>query len=67
MILLLGVYLPLFGASLLVVLLVEWMLLRRIESVRRWLGLRPAGASSSALGEVEAAPPLQPAAVEAEA
>ena len=35
----LGVYLPLFGASLLVVLLIEKLLLSRIPRVRHWLGL----------------------------
>jgi uncharacterized iron-regulated membrane protein len=37
--LLLGIYLPLFGGSLLAVLLIEWALLRRIPGVRNWLGL----------------------------
>jgi len=36
---LLAIYLPLFGASLLCVLLVERTLLRRIPRVRTWLGL----------------------------
>lgn len=36
---LLGIYLPLFGASLLVVLLLERLLLSRIPRVRDWLGL----------------------------
>jgi uncharacterized iron-regulated membrane protein len=35
----LGVYLPLFGTSLLVVLLAERLVLRRIPRARRWLGL----------------------------
>ena len=35
----LGVYLPLFGSSLLVVLATERTLLRRIPGVARWLGL----------------------------
>jgi uncharacterized iron-regulated membrane protein len=39
-ILLLGVLLPLFGASLLFVLLLERLLLRQIAPVRCWLGLR---------------------------
>lgn len=39
---LLGVLLPLFGASLVAVLLVERLLLRRAPGPRRWLGLRPA-------------------------
>jgi uncharacterized iron-regulated membrane protein len=34
-----GVYLPLFGTSLIAVLLVEKLILRRIPGVRRWLGL----------------------------
>lgn len=40
---LLGVYLPLFGGSLLAVLAVERMLLSRIPGVRRWLGLAATG------------------------
>ena len=43
LIVLLGICLPLFAASLLLVLLLEWLLLRRIPSVRNWLGLVPAG------------------------
>lgn len=39
---LLGVLLPLFGLSLLAVLLVERVVLRRTPGPRRWLGLRPA-------------------------
>jgi uncharacterized iron-regulated membrane protein len=39
---LLTVLLPLFGASLLVVLLVERLMLRRLPWVSRWLGLAPA-------------------------
>ena len=39
---LLTVLLPLFGASLLVVLLVERLILRRLPGVSRWLGLAPA-------------------------
>lgn len=39
-VLLLGIALPLFGLSLLLVLALEWMLLRRIPPVARWLGLR---------------------------
>jgi hypothetical protein len=35
----LGIYLPLFGATLVGVLLIEWLLLRRIPPVRTWLGL----------------------------
>ena len=40
-IVLLGLYLPLFGTSLLAVLLCEWLILRRIPPVRDWLGLQP--------------------------
>lgn len=39
----LGIYLPLFGASLVAVLLIEGFLLRRIPAVRNWLGLAPPG------------------------
>jgi uncharacterized iron-regulated membrane protein len=39
---LLTVLLPLFGASLLVVLLVERFVFRRFAGVSRWLGLEPA-------------------------
>ncbi len=35
-----GIYLPLFGASLLLVLLAEFAVLKRIPRVRDWLGLR---------------------------
>ncbi len=35
-----GIYLPLFGASLIAVLLVEWAILRRIPRIRDWLGLQ---------------------------
>ena len=35
----LGLYLPLFGSSLLIVLATERILLRRIPGVARWLGL----------------------------
>ncbi|MDB5365261.1 MAG: hypothetical protein JWM77_1188 [Rhodospirillales bacterium] len=38
-IILLGLLLPLFGASLVIVLIVERVALRRVEPVRRWLGL----------------------------
>ncbi len=34
-----GICLPLFAASLLLVLLMEWMVLSRIPAVRTWLGL----------------------------
>ncbi len=36
----LGIYLPLFGISLLAVLIVETLILKRIPPVRRWLGLQ---------------------------
>ena len=39
LIVLLGIYLPLFGASLLLVLLIEKAILFRIPAVRDWLGL----------------------------
>jgi uncharacterized iron-regulated membrane protein len=35
-----GIYLPLFGASLIAVLFTEWTLLRRIPRIRDWLGLQ---------------------------
>jgi uncharacterized iron-regulated membrane protein len=35
----LGLYLPMFGLSLLVMLLLERLVLRRIVSARRWLRL----------------------------
>ncbi|SIO59543.1 Uncharacterized iron-regulated membrane protein [Singulisphaera sp. GP187] len=38
---LLGVYLPLFGASLVLVLLLDAIVLRRIPLIRDWLGLQP--------------------------
>jgi uncharacterized iron-regulated membrane protein len=41
---LLGAYLPLFGASLLAVLAVEKIILRRIPLLNRWLGLAPSEA-----------------------
>ncbi len=37
----LGIYLPMFGASLILVLLVERLVLRRIPRAAIWLGLRP--------------------------
>ena len=40
LVVLLGIYLPLFGASLIGVLLLEWTLLRRIPRLRDWLGLQ---------------------------
>jgi uncharacterized iron-regulated membrane protein len=36
----LSVLLPMLGASILMVLATEWLLLRRMPSARRWLGLR---------------------------
>jgi len=39
----LGLYLPLLGGSMLVVLATERLLLRRLAGPRRWLGLAPAG------------------------
>ncbi|MBS0249465.1 MAG: PepSY domain-containing protein [Proteobacteria bacterium] len=39
-VLLLAVYMPMFGLTLIFVLLVEALALRHIQSVRRWLGLR---------------------------
>jgi uncharacterized iron-regulated membrane protein len=38
-IVLIGICLPLFAASLLIVLLLEWLVLSRIAPVRNWLGL----------------------------
>ncbi len=35
-----GTYLPLFGASLLLVLVIEWLILRRIPGLCNWLGLQ---------------------------
>ena len=40
LIVLFGIYLPLFGASLLAVLLLETTVLRRIPRIRDWLGLQ---------------------------
>jgi uncharacterized iron-regulated membrane protein len=45
---LLGVYLPLFGTSLLLVLITERTLLRRIAGTRRWLGLNAPNAVAPA-------------------
>jgi uncharacterized iron-regulated membrane protein len=39
LVVLLGIYLPLFGASLVLVLLLEATFLRRVPRVRHWLGL----------------------------
>jgi uncharacterized iron-regulated membrane protein len=35
----LAIYLPLFGVSLAAVLLLEWLVLRRVPAIRDWLGL----------------------------
>ena len=45
----LGIYLPLFGASLLLVWLLEKLLLSRIPSVRDWLGLHAAPATVASM------------------
>lgn len=37
----LGLYLPMFGATLILVLIAEKILLRRLPRTRRWLGLAP--------------------------
>lgn len=42
----LGVYLPLFGASLIAVVVLEWAVLARIPPVRNWLGLNRLEAAS---------------------
>lgn len=39
----LGVYMPLFGATLILVLGTEWLVLRRLAGARRWLGLAGLG------------------------
>ena len=44
---LLSIYLPMLGASLLAVLLIEQLVLRRIPPLARWLGLSPAQVRSS--------------------
>lgn len=36
-----AIYLPLLGASLVLILAAEWLVLRRLPGVRTWLGLRP--------------------------
>ena len=46
-ILLIGICLPLFAASLAFVLLLEWLLLSRIPRVRNWLGLMPTTVATS--------------------
>lgn len=43
----LGIYLPLFGISLIIVLLLERTVLRRIPAVRNWLGLSAPGKSGA--------------------
>ena len=48
LVILFGVYLPLFGASLLIVLTLEKGILRRIPRVRDWLGLQPDVGSAGA-------------------
>jgi uncharacterized iron-regulated membrane protein len=40
-IVLLGICLPLFAATLLLVVLLDWLVLSRIPRVNRWLGLAP--------------------------
>ena len=40
----LGIFLPVLGLSLIVVGLLEWLVLRRIPAVRDWLGLKANGA-----------------------
>jgi uncharacterized iron-regulated membrane protein len=42
-VLFLGIYLPLFGISLVAMLILEKLLLKRIPPVQRWLGLQPPG------------------------
>jgi uncharacterized iron-regulated membrane protein len=39
----LGIYLPMFGATLMAVLLIERLLLVRLSAARIWLNLRPVG------------------------
>ena len=48
LIVLFGVYLPLFGTSLIAVFLVERLILRRIPGVHHWLGLQEPRPSSPA-------------------
>ena len=53
LVILLGIYLPIFGASLVLVRLLERTVLRRIPAVRDWLGLpSPANAPIGAAAEV---------------
>jgi uncharacterized iron-regulated membrane protein len=44
-IVLIGICLPLFAASLLIVLLLDWLILSRIAPIRVWLGLNPIAAA----------------------
>jgi len=37
----LAIYMPMFGATLILVQLTEWLVLRRFQRVREWLGLPP--------------------------
>jgi uncharacterized iron-regulated membrane protein len=46
LILMFGIYLPLFGISMIVVKLIEKQFLRRIPAVRNWLGLNMAASGS---------------------
>jgi len=43
----LGICLPLFAASLLIVLLLEWLVLKRIPVVRHWLGIIDGSAAAT--------------------
>lgn len=52
LLILLGVCLPLFGASLLLVLAIEWSILSRIPPVQRWLGLRPRSQTAPAVATI---------------
>jgi len=47
LVVILGLYLPMFGASLLVVLVAEKAIFSRITSVRHWLGLGAAGSRAA--------------------
>ncbi len=51
----LGVYLPLFGVSLLMVLTVERFALRKLPRLRDWLGLTPPALGAFAGGESDEA------------
>ena len=50
MIVLFGIYMPLFGASLLIVFLAEKAVLSRIPPVRNWLGLNAPAAGGNVKG-----------------